>query len=338
MYSYELDAAGSLLNPQPLEGAHIQRRSVYFSFSGEYSKINFWCCKVPDGDEPHMPKVADEKEPFVLWVDTGALPDEGGLQRELYADLFDSNGDYTGHYAYWTLEPKPTAEMILEGGGVYNIDYTVEVEIGMWNLPPATLNILDGANVSRIDGGKGTINVSGGKVAMISLFDAAEFHISGGEVGDLTPQRAGIYYSGSGLISGGHVEAANWSSGDLLISGGTIDWLGLADGGEMRIKISGGVLRYGIYSNMTDAELEISGEEIHADLHYADYGNSPVYVIYGSQLTLTEPKLIDSGEYESIISGTLRDGTPISTRVVCTDARPSSLSPLCNGVRMVNDP
>jgi hypothetical protein len=80
---------------------------LHFSFRGEYSKVNFWCCKVADGDDPHRPKVADEQDPFLLRVDAGALAEEGGLQRELYADLFKSSGDDAGHYAYWTLEAKP---------------------------------------------------------------------------------------------------------------------------------------------------------------------------------------------------------------------------------------
>ncbi len=88
LYSYQLDAAGGLLNPQPLEGAHLQRESVYFSFTGDYSKVDFWCCKVPDGDEPHMPAVTDDTAPFVLRVDTGALPADNGLPREGSAPYF----------------------------------------------------------------------------------------------------------------------------------------------------------------------------------------------------------------------------------------------------------
>lgn len=49
VYSYQLDAAGGLLNPQPLEGGHLLRKSVYFSFTGEYSKATFWCCNVIGG-------------------------------------------------------------------------------------------------------------------------------------------------------------------------------------------------------------------------------------------------------------------------------------------------
>ena len=123
VYSYQLDAAGGLLDPQPLEGATLQRKSVYFSFTGEHSKIKIWCCKVPDGAEEHMAALVDDAVPLVLRVDMQALPDDDGLQRELYADLFDVNGDYEGHFTHWTLEPPERGyQAIFDDGGVHTLD------------------------------------------------------------------------------------------------------------------------------------------------------------------------------------------------------------------------
>jgi hypothetical protein len=106
LYSYAIDDAGLLVDPLPLEGAELERRITFFTFSftDDYERINFWCCKVPEGEEAHGEKVEDSAAPFVLRVDLGALPDDAGLARELYADLFTSATDYTGHTASWTLE------------------------------------------------------------------------------------------------------------------------------------------------------------------------------------------------------------------------------------------
>jgi hypothetical protein len=233
LFSYALDAAGGLLNPQPLEGAHLQRRSAYFSFTGEYSKVNFWCCKVADADQPHMPKVADLTAPFVLRVDTGALEDDGGLQRELYADLFDSNGDFAGHYAYWTLQPPPTSPITFDDGTVHTIDYTIEVPVETKNF--TTLNLLAGSNLeSGIDllgsqdgalHSTSRVNVYGGKLASLSsTFFAANgqgtivnFDIQGGTVGSIYG-----YSSGPGTISGGTVGSIRTEYTNMVISGGTI--------------------------------------------------------------------------------------------------------------------
>ena len=149
IYSYELDAAVGLLNPQPLEGAHLKRKSVYFSFSGEYSKATFECCKVIGGEESHMKPVTDKAAPFVLRVDAGALPEDNGLERELNALLFDENGDFRVHIAQWTLEPLPTSPVIFDDGGVHNIDYTIAVEeVHVSN--GTSLNILAGAKLRTL--------------------------------------------------------------------------------------------------------------------------------------------------------------------------------------------
>jgi serine protease len=108
LYSYSLDADGRLENPQALQGANLQRKTVYFSFFGDYRQVSFWCCKVPAGREGHAPRIDDSNPPFVVEVDLSRLPNDDGLERELYADLFLPGGGYLNdNLAYWTLEPKP---------------------------------------------------------------------------------------------------------------------------------------------------------------------------------------------------------------------------------------
>lgn len=108
LYSYSINAAGELLNPQPLQGAELQRRTAYFSYYGDYQRVSVWCCKVAGGSESHAPRVDDANPPFVFEVDLTLLPNDGGLQRELYADLFLPAGGYlSDNFAYWTLEAKP---------------------------------------------------------------------------------------------------------------------------------------------------------------------------------------------------------------------------------------
>lgn len=108
LYSYSVDANGELHNPVRLQGAKLQRRTVYFSFYGDYRQISGWCCKVAGGSESHAPRIDDASPPFVLEVDLTQLPNDGGLQRELYADLFLPDGAYlSDNFAYWTLEARP---------------------------------------------------------------------------------------------------------------------------------------------------------------------------------------------------------------------------------------
>jgi hypothetical protein len=330
VYSYALDAAGGLLNPQPLEGAHLQRKTVYFSFLGDYSKISFWCCKVPEGDEPHMPRITDDTKPFVLRVDMGALADDGGLERELYADIFDSEGNYKGYFANWTLEPKPTSPIVIEAG-VYTIDYTVDVEVVV--LHPATLNIVEGAKLQKINARGGVnINISGGQVESLDYCESVTYNVSGGEVGSIDEVCMGR--GNKGTISGGKVGSIAFEYSNLLISDGTVGSLFIWGG---LIEITGGLVDSISLALQNDAvSMRISGGEIVGDLSYRDM-NLAIYTFYGSNLTLTEPEpIIENYSYESVISGTLRDGTAISKKIICEVF--ISLPPACVGVRIVNEP
>jgi hypothetical protein len=106
-----VDAVGNLLNPQPLQDALLQRQLVYFSFTGDYSKAGFRCCKVVGGGEDHSLSAFDEYRPLVWRVDLASLPADAGLPRELQAELYDEAGNVEEHTAQWTLEARSEAEI-----------------------------------------------------------------------------------------------------------------------------------------------------------------------------------------------------------------------------------
>jgi hypothetical protein len=325
MYSYELDAAGGLLNPQPLEGAHIQRRSVYFSFSGEYSKVDFWCCKVADGDQPHMPKVTDESAPFVLRVDSGALPDDNGLQRELYADFFDSNGDYTGHYAYWTLEPPPASPLIFDDGELHTIDYTVlpEVEVAGFS----TLKLIDGSDLSAASVFLGALKMDGGQLDDLIVADnifRPNFEINGGELGSI------VILNGSGTINGGAVGRIDTQDRCVMtISGGKVGPIHLSG---CIVSITGGTFIDTIEIG-TESHLTVSGGQFNTGFTiFADLGHGNGLSFSGDlELTVLD---YGSGYAKFSIIGTLGDGTYLSQTIDALCAPGATDDEPCPGVQI----
>ena len=120
LYSYAIDRDGALVDPMPLEGAQLQRRVAYFTFTGDFESASFRCCKVLDGAEDHQETVDDREAPLVLEVNLALLPNDGGLERELSADLFTSATDYLSHAALWTLaSPEITVVRSGDVGGMF---------------------------------------------------------------------------------------------------------------------------------------------------------------------------------------------------------------------------
>ena len=111
VFSYDVDGVGSPANPQPLQDALLQRQTVYFSFTGDYSKAGFWCCQVVGGSEDHSLSAFDEYSPLVWRVDLAVLPSDDGLPRELQAELYDDDGNVEEYAAQWTLEARSEAEI-----------------------------------------------------------------------------------------------------------------------------------------------------------------------------------------------------------------------------------
>ena len=356
MYSYALDAAGNLLNPQPLEGAQLQRKSVYFSFTGEYSKATFWCCKVPDGTEAHNEKVDDLEAPFVLRVDLGALPDDAGLARELYADLFTSATDYTSHTAYWTLDSPTQADVVFDDGGVHTIDYTIPGRVIVENA--TTVNVLDGAKLlygASVIGS--TLKVYGGEIAgEIFNFDS-QVDLYGGksdlisQLGDTQNQGStkttvfdgtvgfiSASFGGTILVEGGSVGGIGANNALLTISNGNIGSIFveasslIISGGTFNKEIrfdhlykceyNGGEF-FGLIEGAfhLNAGCVIKGGQFAGGFHYYGDLRLPTYTFYG-----------DLAQSEPVVVGVLTNTNPLSaahllTAVPCPKKSPAQSIP-----------
>ena len=362
MYSYAIDENGFLIDPIPLEGARLERKAVYFTFTGEYQRVNFWCCKVPDGDEDHGDKVEDWVTPFVLRVDLGALPDDAGLPRELYADLFTSTTDYSGHMAYWTLEPLSLDTVAFNDGGTHTIDYTIPGSVTI--SASTTVNLVDGAQLLSdivIDGADSTLNVYGGEVYGRLTNGDAETNIYAGDLSGLWNYQGYLnIYGGSvhsiltfgwtnihggavGPISGGYqtlkITAGTIgslffeSSGRLEISGGTFDG-GIVIDNLRYCEVTGGDFQDTFTSKIYGVGCDIKGGQFSMPFVYIEeYVNQFLFTFYGD-LELTP---ID--QWQSQITGTLADGSALSQTVICQFYQwwPGFVGPYCDSVAIVNE-
>jgi hypothetical protein len=284
------------------------------------------------------PVCSDCDSPGASTLRTRVVASELGLQP---GDEITLQG--TGeHYEYarfdkLTVAPTVVGPVIFDDGGVHTIDYTVDVEIIVSfsdNNGTTTLNIVDGANVQRVTAGGGTnVNISGGTVDGLGYCEATTFHVSGGEVGRIVADCFG--WGVDGTISGGNVGDLMFWSNHLLISGGSVDRLLLGAG---LIEIAGGSVESIEFFDDFGAgvDIEISGGKIPNELSYLD--GLPVLTFFGSDLALTGLEPVP-GENESILTGTLRDGTPVDTRIICIwDFGFPPGNPPCSGVLLVNEP
>lgn len=108
----------------PINGETLRPQQVYWYASGSsISHVTFYCCKGLTGDasgEPHSAPTTDSSAPFSATVNLNQLTTSG--QRELYADVFHSNGDVEHLYATFTISqpsqpapaPQPAPEPIPE--------------------------------------------------------------------------------------------------------------------------------------------------------------------------------------------------------------------------------
>ena len=370
MYSYGVDEDGLLLDPLPLEGARLERKAVYFTFTGNYELVKFWCCKVPDGQEAHNEPVEDRVPPFVFRVDLGALPDDAGLPRELYADLFTSATDYSGHAANWTLEGLSSSPTIFNDGGTHTVDYTIPGQVEIGNS--TTVNLVDGAVLKagvvknggslQIFGGEvyggiynwfGDLSIYGGDVPGSIINGDASLSIYGGSVGWIeawtTPPSAQT------SIHGGTVGGILGTGQNIRITGGTVGTI-FAEGERtlVRLEISGGKLIGDIW--IANIVSEITGGEFLASIrtkqqglyevkggtfsepfvYYDEPAPLPFFIFYGD-LQLTDPVRLDSEyEYQSEITGTLSDGSHLSQKVTCVPWSGTD-DPFCQGVEIVSN-
>ena len=329
MYSYAIDDDGFLIDPLPLEGALLARKVAYFTFTGDFSSASFWCCKVPEGDEAHGDKVEDKTPPFVLRVDLNALPDDAGLQRELYADLFTSATDYTGHSAYWRLERAVLGPFVFDDGGNHLVDYDISTGIRVLDYtsitiaPDITISgpggvagearyssyiTVNGGNIRGeivVRDGSGII-LNEGSIDTANVWDSLDgFTMTGGTVGWLSQLWGNV------KISGGHISNVHIYDGQAEISGGMIGSMTAA--GSTGVSITGGrfeeklLFEQKSFGSITGGTF-ISAIEVLSEAELRLYG----------ELTLTEQTMTDQYSYYTRrVSGTLRDGTPIDNDIKC---------------------
>ena len=351
MYSYAIDENGFLIDPIPLEGARLERKTVYFTFTGEYQRVNFWCCKVPDGDEDHGDKVEDWVTPFVLRVDLGALPDDAGLPRELYADLFTSTTDYSGHMAYWTLEPLSLDTVAFNDGGTHTIDYTVPGAVRVDQA--TTVNVLDGAELMSgitVSGTGSTLNVYGGEVhGTLTSAGDVESNIYGGDISHIWNDQLSL--TGWINIHGGTVGSIEAGRLTIQITGGNIGGMFFESNG--RLEISGGTFVGGILMDNL-LSCEITGGNFQASVTNKEYGacnikgglfSEPFIYrddIYRDYIQFTfygDLELTPIDQWQSQISGTLADGSALSQTIICQTYQwwPGFIGPYCNSVAIVTE-
>lgn len=349
VYSYSIDALGNMLAPMPLKDALLERKTAYFGFRDAMPEsISFWCCKVPSGAEPHMPKVADTNAPFVLKVDLGALPDDHGLERELYADIFAPDGSYKGYSTLWRLAAPPTDTVVFDDGKEHLIDYTVLQSVRVtgegtvMNLYPGadiTAGTLANRATSNIYGGtlgdvinSGTINVFGGDIGIIQSDVFGVVNVSGGSISYLSS-----IFMTTTSISGGEIKSIFAENADISISGGTF-FEDIVSIETTRLAIYGGVFFGSIVDDYDGvSSISIAGGDFRSGFRYNQYGpyaDNITFTFYGD-LSMTKPVEIEDGVYESTITGTLQDGNQLSQKITCY---PMNVDPakLCDGVRIVS--
>jgi hypothetical protein len=268
--------------------------------------------------------VEDRTPPFVLRVDLNALPNDAGLPREFYADLFTSATDYTGHSAYWTLASPVVGPVVFNNGGSHLIDYDISTGIRVEDSTSVTMApgvriswaALHGGSYITINGGivQGDITadsgcgiiLNDGAIGAATVWDSFDgFTMNGGTIGSLEQLWGNV------RISGGNISNAYLYDGQADISGGMIGSMTLS--GSTGIGITGGrveeklILEQKSFGAITGGSI-IPTIEVVSEAELRLYG----------ELTLTER--VTAGQYSYYTrqaSGTLRDGTPIDSEIKC---------------------
>ena len=143
-YSHQIDADGSFVDPQPIDGAVLRPVDVYVEWRGSgLEKVSSWCCKAPGGDFDwqDIDKTGDVN--FTLNLSRHADSTES---LELYSDVtIDGKTDW-GVKNYFTIEQSepPIIPPIVEPP----VDDNDEI-VMTWNEPTERV---DGTPVNGISG------------------------------------------------------------------------------------------------------------------------------------------------------------------------------------------
>jgi hypothetical protein len=262
------------------------------------------------------------------------------LYRERYDEIATVWFCWTCNY--FSTTPELTQAISLGDGDNYIIDYTVTDGLDITNTTTVTLEA--GANIfgeSSIFPGDtvyaefSALNINDGLVQGNIYSFSGDVAITGGTInGNLNVT------GGSGTISGGTIDAVfSESLAHLDISGGTFGSINTISGSY---DIAGGTFLglLGIDYDLS-ATMTIKGGNYLSGFSY--YGGSPLdspidnFIFYGD-LILDTPTLVGmNGEYpmyETMINGTLMDGTVISQSIGCTDLNTNN-GP-CERIAIVN--
>ena len=176
VYAYTLDADGELIDPKPLDGAHLARTTVYMAFDGVApTKTKYWCCK--SGVEGHTQLGSDDTLPQVHQVDLSLLM-ETTSSHELYADMFWPDGTKTwnniGNFTVVaTLTPpvEPPIDTPTDPSTVLELTWSIPTEREDGSVLPL-LQLWGYIIVARHNGGEAVFyEVEGGGVTSY-VFDA----------------------------------------------------------------------------------------------------------------------------------------------------------------------
>ena len=267
--------------------------------------------------------------------------------------------------------PKLTQALSLSDGGNYVIDYVVTDGLDITNGTTVTLET--GANISGTSASlnfstiylqdstltinSGVVQGAGDTRSIIAVNSALNIN-DGLMQGSVESNVLAIVEITGGTMEGG---LFNFGSSSVSISGGNIDHI-LADESGADFNISGGTIGYfsaydvglfnitgGTFLGSLDgsrfAVMTIKGGNFTSGFSYSggipyDFPPPDNFIFYGD-LMLDTPTLVgvngDITTYETMINGTLMDGTTISQTITCndvTDAGNDWAVP-CNGVALV---
>ncbi len=347
VYSYNLDKAGNLVRRQLLEGATLERKTVYFGYRDSYAAIRFSCCKVVGGNEAHSLTFKASRSPRVIKVDLGALPADKGLPRALEAELTTADGRSLPHRSNWRLQALTASALYFDDGATHNVDYSIQHGVNVSN--GSRLNILPGANITSTDpyyslrNRGGLTHIYGGSVSQI--YSYGELTMEAGFVGKVFAD------VGSNLvINGGSVSSIIAWGTSVTIKAGKFGGLYSEENSRVSIaggsfgrqvntvsgsyEITGGTFVGGLRIDDPRATMVVKGGEYTAGFFYSH--NASTNFVFHGDLTLSKPVYVQGNQYESTISGTLLDGSSLSQTITCFEQQRGATA-ACDGVRIVRD-
>ncbi len=348
LYSYSIDSIGNLVRPQLLEGASLERKTVYFGYRDSYSGIRFSCCKLVGGNEAHSLAFNASRSPRVMKVDLGALPLDKGLSRALEAELTTADGRSLRHSSSWQLQALSASALYFDDGATHNVDYSIQNGVNVSN--GTRLNVLPGANITSTDpyysfrNRGGVTHVNGGSVSQI--YSYGQMTMEAGFVGKVFTD-----VGSSLVINGGSVSSIIAWGTTVTIRAGKFGGLYSEENSRVSIaggsfgrqvntvsgsyEITGGTFVGGLRIDDPSASMVVKGGKYSAGFFYSH--NASTNFTFHGDLTITKPVYVQGNQYESTIRGTLLDGSSLTQTITCFEQQRGATN-ACDGVRIVRGP